>query len=292
MGIGLGFLCGWLFCWLCLHWPALPGLFVCWHRAISRTWWRWKTYHRGGRPRIGRETIDLIRRISRENPLWGAPRIHGELLKLGVRIAQSTVSKYMVPRHGRPTQTWKTFLRNHADAIAAIDMLTVRTLTLENLYALVVLGHGRRTVLHTEVTSYPTAQWLANQITEAFPWNTAPAFLVRDNDGAYGRVFRRRIYAMGIRDHPTIPHSPWLNGHVERLIGSIRRECLDHLIILDVDHLRRVLRTYADYYNNDRTHLALGKDSPLSRAVEVRGAIVSRPVLGGLHRRYSRNFVK
>ena len=194
----------------------------------------------------------------------------------------------MAPRKGRPTQSWATFLRNHAHAIAAIDMFTVRALGFKRLYGFVALGLGRRVVLRTDVADHPTALWLARQITEAFPWDTAPEFLVRDNDGAYGLVFWRRVRAMGIRDRPTMPRSPWQNGYVERLVGSIRRDCLDHMIILDEAHLRRVLAAYADYYNNDRTHLALGKDAPLSRAVEARGKLVSRPVLGGLHRRYGR----
>ena len=268
---------------------GLPDVLVRWHRAAVRLWWRHKSIHRGGRPRISAELIELIRRMSRENPLWGAPRIHGELLKLGFHVAQSTVSKYMVPRGDRPVQTWTTFLRNHAPEIAEIDMLTVPTLALDYLYAFVVLGHGRRAILHVEVTYYPTALWLSQQITEAFPWTEAPRYLVRDNDGAFGLVFRRRLRAMGIRDRPTAPHSPWQNGHVERLIGSIRRECLDHVIIFHADHLRRVLRDYADYYNNHRTHLALAKDTPNFRPVEIDGGIIAQPVLGGLHRRYRRN---
>ena len=167
-------------------------------------------------------------------------------------------------------------------------MLTVRTVTFENLYVFVVLGLGRRRILHIEVTDHSTSLWLARQITDAFPWDEAPKYVARDNDGAYGMTFRRRLRAMGIRDKPIRPHSPWQNGYVERLIGSIRRECLDHQFIWSAAHLRRVLRAYADYYNNDRTHLGLGKDSPNSRAVEAEGEIVSRPVLGGLHHRYSR----
>ncbi len=167
-------------------------------------------------------------------------------------------------------------------------MLTVPTLGFERLYAFVVLGLGRRRILHIEVTDHPTAAWLALQITEAFPWDEAPEYLVRDNDGAYGEVFRRRVRAMGIRDRPIQPYSPWQNGYVERAIGSIRRECLDHVIILSATHLRRVLRDYADYYNNDRTHLGLGKDAANFRPIEAEGRIVSRPVLGGLHHRYGR----
>ena len=250
------------------------------HEACFRAWWRWRSRAKGGRPRISRALISLIRRISRENPLWGAPRIHGELLKLGFTLAQSTVSKYMPLRRGRPTQSWTTFLHQHADAIAA--MLTVRTLTFECLYAFVVLAHGRRNILHIEVTAHPTALWLTNQITEAFPWDTAPKFLIRDNDGAYGPVLRRRVWAMGIGDRPTRPYSPWMNSYAERLIGSIRRDCLDHMIVLNADHLRHVLRDYADYYNNDRTHLGLGKDTPNTRPCSVRTpkAIQDQPFIG------------
>jgi len=265
-----------------------PETLLRWHRAGFRAWWRWKSRNRGGRPKIAWELRELIRRMAQENPLWGAPRIHGELLKLGFEVAQSTVAKYMPRRQRGGSQGWRTFLRNHAGEIAAIDMLTVPTLGFERLYVFVVLGLGRRKILHIDVTDHPTAEWLARQITEAFPWGTAPSSLIRDNDGAYGEVFRKRLYAMGIRDNPTAPHSPWQNGYAERVIGSIRRECLDHLAIFNAAHLRRALRAYVDYYNNHRPHLALNKDSPNSRPVEHVGAIVSRPVLGGLHHRYGR----
>src|SRR6266404_208296 len=191
--------------------------------------------------------------MSKENPKWGASRLHGELLMLGFEVAQSTVSKYMV-RGRSPSQGWKTFFRNHAQAIAAIDLFVVPTLTFERLFAVLVLGHGRRKLLWFEVTRHPTAEWLARQITEAFPWASAPAYLVRDNDRAYGHVFTARLRAMGIRDRPIAPASPWQNGHAERLIGTIRRECLDHVIVLGELHLRRILKSYADYYNCDRTH--------------------------------------
>jgi hypothetical protein len=177
--------------------------------------------------------------MSKENPLWGAPRIHGELLKLGFVIAESTVSKYIARRPGPPSQTWRTFLRNHADAIAAIDLCVVPTLTFECLFAFLVLGHGRRQLLWFAVTRHPTAEWLAQQIVvEAFPWGTAPTYLVRDNDGAYGWVFRHRVRAMGIRDRPISPRSPWQNPHAERLIGTLRRDCLDHVLIFGERHLR------------------------------------------------------
>jgi transposase InsO family protein len=256
-----------------------------WHRAGFQAFWRWKS--RAGRPRIDRALRDLIQQMSRENPLWGASRIHGELLKLGFEVAQSTVSKYMA-RPSKPSQGWKTFLRNHAEAIAAIDMCVVPTLTFERLFAFLVLGHGRRQLLWFEVTRHPTAEWLARQITEAFPWTSAPAYLVRDNDRAFGHVFTSRIRAMGIRDRPISPGSPWQNGIAERFVGTLRRECLDHMLIFGEAHLRQVLSFYAEYYNEVRTHLGLGKDAPLSREVQRSGDLVAIPILSGLHHRYVR----
>jgi transposase InsO family protein len=277
-------------------WPNLldtvqvvePGTILRWHRAGFKAFWRWKSRSRAGRPKIDRGLRDLIQRISRENPLWGAPRIHGELLMLGFEVAQSTVSKYMVRGRNPPSQTWKTFLRNHAQAIAAIDVCVVPTLTFDVLYAFLVLGHGRRQLLWIEVTRHPTAEWLAQQITEAFPWSSAPAYLVRDNDRAYGHIFTRRLRAMGIRDRPISPRSPWQNGYTERLIGTLRRECLDRILIFGEQHLRRVLASYAAYYNQARTHLALQKDAPFHRAVQRFGAIVAVPHLAGLHHQYVR----
>jgi transposase InsO family protein len=241
-----------------------------------------------GRPKIDRRLRDLIQRMSRENPLWGASRIHGELLMLGFEVAQSTVSKYMVRRRNPPSQAWKTFLRNHAEAIVAIDMCVVPTLTFDLLLAFLVLGHGRRQLLWFEVTRHPTAEWLAQQITEAFPWASAPAYLVRDNDRAYGHVFTSRIRTMGIRDRPISPGSPWQNGYAERLIGTLRRECLDQIVIFGEAHLRRILSAYAAYYNQARTRLALQKDAPLRRAIQRSGAVVAVPVLAGLHHQYVR----
>jgi transposase InsO family protein len=265
-----------------------PETVLRWHRAGFVAYWRWKSRKRAGRPKIDRGLRDLIRRMSRENPLWGASRIHGELLMLGFEVAQSTVSKYMVRGQDPPSQTWKTFLRNHAQAIAAIDMFVVPTLSFDLLFAFLVLGHGRRQLLWIEVTRHPTAEWLARQITEAFPWRSAPTYLVRDNDGAYGHVFTRRLRAMGIRDRPISPRSPWQNGCAERLIGTVRRECLDQMISLGETHLRRILCAYAAYYNQVRTHLALQKDAPLHRAIQRSGAIVAVPILAGLHHQYVR----
>jgi len=197
--------------------------------------------------------------MSRENPLWGAPRIHGELLKLGFELAESTVSKYMIRRRRPPSQSWRTFLRNHAEAIAAIDLCVVPTVNFERLFAFVIIGHGRRQLLWFAVTRHPTAEWLAQQIVEAFPWETAPTYLVRDNDGAYGPVFRRRVRAMGIRDRPISPRSPWQNPYAERLIGTLRRDCLDHVVIFGARHLRRVLAAYFADYNQTRTHPVVRK---------------------------------
>jgi transposase InsO family protein len=226
--------------------------------------------------------------MSKENPLWGAPRIHGELLKLGFEIAESTVSKYMIRHRGPPSQTWRTFLCNHADAIAAIDLCVVQTLTFECLFALVVVGHGRRQLLWFAVTRHPTAEWLAQQIVEAFPWGATPTYLVRDNDGAYGLAFTNRVRTMGIRDRPIAPRSPWQNPYVERLIGTLRRDCLDHVLIFGERHLRRVLTLYSLYYNETRTHLGLDKDAPLRRVVQRSGTIITTPILSGLHHRYAR----
>ena len=209
---------------------------------------------------------------------------------LGFEVAQSTVSKYMVRGGTPPSQAWKTFLQNNAEAIAAIDMCVVPTLIFDRVFAFLVLSHGRRQLLWFEVTRHPTAEWLARQITEAFPWASAPAYLIRDNDRAYGHVFTSRLRAMGIRDKPIAPASPWQNTFAERLIGSIRRECVDHFIVFGEAHLRRILQTYARYYNDIRTHRSLDKDAPVSRAVQRAGIINSHPVLGGLHHHYVRVF--
>jgi transposase InsO family protein len=223
-----------------------------------------------------------------DNPLWGAPRIHGELLKLGFEVAQSTVAKYMAKRRGPPSQGWRTFLRNHGPDIAAMDLFVVPTIRLGLLYAFVVVRLGRRHLVWSNVTRNPTAEWIARQLTEAFPWDEAPRYLIRDRDRIYGEVVRRRIRAMGIRDKPIAPRSPWQNGFAERLIGSIRRECLEHFVILSEGHLRQTLQSYAVYYNKIRTHRSLNKDAPAFRPLQRIGEITSHPVLGGLHHHYVR----
>ena len=266
-----------------------PETLVRWHRAGFCRYWRWKSRSPGGRPPIGAELRTLIRRMSLENPLWGAPRIHGELLKLGFAVAQSSVARYMARRSNDPSgQSWATFVRNHAPQIAAMDLFVAPTIGFDLLYALIIVQLDRRELVWVNVTAHPTAEWIARQITEAFPWNEAPRYLIRDRDGIYGSVVRRRLRAMGIRDKPISAGSPWQNCFAERLIGSIRRECVDHLVVFGEQHLRRVLRSYALYYNEARTHRSLNKDAPLSRPVQSTGRIVSHSLVGGLHHQYVR----
>jgi transposase InsO family protein len=271
----------WIFVQLYRWFPSIlelitiiqPETLVRWHRAGFRRYWRWKSRRQGGRPQIQTALRALIRQMSIENRLWGAPRIHGELLKLGFEVSQSTVAKYMAGRRGPPSQGWRAFFANHGPHIAAMDLFVVPTIGFGLLYAFVIVRLDRRTLVWTNVTRHPTADWIARQITEAFPWNEAPRYLIRDRDSVFGAVVTRRLCAMGIRDKPIAPASPWQNAFAERLIGSIRRECVDHLIVLGERHLRRILRRYADYYNEVRTHRSLNK---------------SHAVLGGLHHRYVR----
>ena len=265
-----------------------PETLVRWHRAGFRRYWHWKSRQRGGRPQVQTELRVLIRRMSIENPLWGAPRIHGELLKLGFQVSQSSVAKYMGKRRGPPSQGWRAFLANHAPHSAAMDLFVVPTIGFDLLYAFVIVRLDRRDLIWISVTRHPTAEWIARQVTEAFPWNEAPRYLIRDRDRIFGAVVARRLRSMGIRDKPIAPASPWQNGFAERLIGSIRRECVDHIIVLGEAHLRRILRSYARYYNEIRTHRSLNKDAPVSRAIQRIGIVKSHAVLGGLHHHYVR----
>jgi transposase InsO family protein len=267
-----------------------PATLLRWHRQGFRSYWRWKSRAKPGRPTIGRDVIALIKRIAHESVLWGAPRIHGELAKLGIEIAESTVAKYMPhhPRRHDGGQSWRTFLANEFEGVAAMDLMTVPTVAFDQLYALIVLSLKQRRLVFVTATNHPTAVWLAQQIRESFPWDTAPKILIRDNDKKYGNAFKRTVRAFGIRDRPTSPHSPWQNGYVERVIGTVRRECLDHALILNETHLRRLLSNFAGYYNANRTHLSLEKDAPDGRAIERDGEITSVRVLGGLHRVYGR----
>ncbi len=265
-----------------------PETVVRLHRHGFRAYWRWKSWSRGGRPKTTAEIRRLIREMSLANPLWGAPRIHGELLKLGIDVGQTTVAKYMARSRRPPSQGWKTFLQNHAEGIASIDLFVVPTVSFRLLYGFLMLRHDRRQILSLGVTAHPTAEWIARQITEACGWDRAPRYIVRDRDGVYGGVFIRRLRAMGIRDRPTSPRSPWQNPYVERLIGSIRRECLDHIVVFSERHLGRILDAYTAYYNQVRPHLSLNKDAPVTRRIQAIGRIVPRPILAGLHHHYVR----
>jgi transposase InsO family protein len=287
-----------IFVWLYRLWPASigairiihPKTLIRWHREGFRLYWRWKSRPRNGRPRVSAELRALIRQMSQQNPLWGAPRIHGELLKLGFDISEATVSRYLPRRPCDPDQRWKTFVANHRHCMASIDFLVVPTVTFKLLFILVVLNHRRRELVHLAVTPNPTAAWTAQQMREAFPWDDAPRYVIHDRHRTFGKAFRRRVQAMGITPVPTAPRSPWQNGHVERVIGSLRRECLDHIIVVNERHLRRVLGAYLAYYNRTRTHLALSKDAPVPRAMSppTDGNIIAIPQLGGLHHRYER----
>lgn len=268
-----------------------PETVIGWHRKGFRFYWMWKSRQcRGGRPAIPRDVRALISRMSRENPLWGAPRIHGELLKLGIEVSEATVSKYLARLPKPPSQTWRTFLGNHSKALASIDFFVLPTATFRLLMVFIVLHHERRQIVHFGVTAHPTAAWVAQRITEAFPWGSAPRYVIRDRDSVTGALVRARIKAMGIEEVVTAPRSPWQNPYVERMIGSIRRECLDHLIVVDERHLRRILASYLDYHHRSRTHLSLGKDSPVARPVETAkaGKIIALPQVGGFHHRYER----
>ena len=268
-----------------------PETVVRWHRQGFRLYWRWKSRRgRSGRLPIDPKIRALVRRMSLANPLWGAPRIHGELLKLGIAISQASVAKYMARHRRPPPQSWRTFLANHLGDLVSVDFFTVPTATFRVLFVFVVLSHKRRQVLHFNVTEHPTAEWTARQIIEAFPWDTAPRYLLRDRDGVYGDGFRRRAAGLGIMEVLAAPRSPWQNPYVERLIGSIRRECLDHVIVLNEAHLGCVLTSYMNYYHRSRTHLSLEKDAPAWRPIRppAMGKIVELRQVGGLHHRYER----
>jgi len=233
-----------------------PETVIAWHRRGFRLYWSRKSRHPQGRPSLSREVIDLIRRMSLANPRWGAPRIHGELLKLGFELSEATVAKYMARHRKPPSQTWRTFLANHMKDLVSSDFFVVPTVFFRVLFVFVILSHDRRRPVHVAVTEYPTAEWVAHQLLEAFPWDSAPHYLLRDRDGSYGEKFQETASWLGIREVLTAPQSPWQNAYVERLIGSIRRECLDHVIVLNETGLRRILKSYFDYYEQTRTHLS------------------------------------
>ncbi len=268
-----------------------PDTVVRWHRTGFKLFWRWKSRSgKVGRPKVEAEIRRLIRRRSRENPIWGVPRIQSELALLGHTVSEATVRKYRIRKRNPPSQTWRTFLDNHLTDIVAVDFFTVPTATFRILFAFVVLRHQRRKVVHFNVTAHPTAVWTSQQIVEAFPDDTAPRFLIRDRDGIYGHAFQQRIQNMGIEEVLIAPRSPWQNPYAERLIGSIRRECTDHVIVLNERHLMSILRSYFVYYHESRTHLSLNRNSPVAREVEPpeRGKVIAIPQVGVLHHRYRR----
>jgi len=268
-----------------------PDTVVRWRRRRFRDYWAQLSNGPGkklGRPRIGRQIRELVQTVARANPLWRAPRIHGELLKLGIEVSERTVSRILQTIKRPPSQTWKTFLHNHIGEIVATDFFTVPTVSMRVLFVFLVLSHPRRKVLHFAVAENPTAEWAGQQIVEAFADRDVPGYLIRDRDACYGREFRRRVQSLGIKEVITAPRSPWQNAFAERIIGSIRRECLDHVVVLNRRHLTRLLRKHFTYYQCSRTHLALAKDAPESRVVMSQGKIIAISQVGGLHHRYER----
>jgi putative transposase len=268
-----------------------PDIVLRWQRRRFREHWtQLSGRSTSGRPPVNAEITALVRKMAAANPLWGAPRIHGELRKLGIDFAERTVSRLLPKRRSPPSQTWRTFLTNHVRDLVAVDFFTLPTTRLRVLFVLVVLAHHRRRVVHFNVTEHPTAAWTAQQLVDTFPDDSAPPYLLRDRDGIYGQAFRRRVKGMGICEVLTAPHSPWQNPFVERFIGSIRRECLDHVLVLGKRHLRRTLARYFAYYHHARTHLVLDKDAPDVRPIELpeAGRILQIPEVGGLHHRYVR----
>ena len=267
-----------------------PETVIGWQRGGLRLFWRWKSRPRSGRPTKDPELIRLIRQMWVANPTWGSPRIQDELAKLGLHASTATIRKYRPKSRGRPSQDWWTFLRNHASAMAAMDFLVVPTVTGRVLYVLIVMTHERRKVVHFNITELPTAQWTAQQVVNAFPYDTAPTYLLRDRDSIYGSAFVRRVDGMGIQQKLIAPRAPWQNPYVERLIGSNRRECLDRVIVFNQRQLRRVVESYLEYYHKIRPHRSLSHDSPIPRPVEAPddGKVIEMPLVGGLHHQYRR----
>ncbi|HEY7709601.1 MAG TPA: integrase core domain-containing protein [Candidatus Entotheonella sp.] len=285
--------------WLSRLWPnwrsALnlfqPDTVTKWHQQGFKLYWRWRSKsQKEGRPPIDQEIRDLIRRMSHDNPSWGGPRILSELQLLGYSVSEATVAKYMPKARKPPSQTWRTFLANHVPDIAAIDFFTVPTLTFGVLYVFVVLRHEQRQVVHFNVTQHPTAHWTAQQIVEAFPFDAKPRFLLRDRDQIYGEYFRQRVENMGIEEVLIAPQSPWQNPYAERLIGTLRRELLDRVIVLNEAHLRRLMTSYLEYYHTVRPHLSLERNAPIPRPIQGRseGNVISMPHVGGLYQGYLR----
>jgi transposase InsO family protein len=288
-----------LWAWLASAWSGWraalvfvqPRTVIAWQRKRLRDYWT-RLSHQGrrGRPGVAKEIRELIRTMSTANPTWGSPRIMAELRKLGIAVAKSTVEKYRVRPSRPPSPTWRTFLATHAKDLVSMDFFTVTTVRFEILYVLIVLAHDRRRVRHFNITAHPSAAWTAQQVVEAFPWQTAPPYLLRDRDGIYGADFRRRVAGLGIEEVLTAPRSPWQSPYVERLIGSIRRECLDNVVVLHQRHLRRLLTAYFAHYHRWRCHRGLAMDCPEPRPIHgpEQGTVVEVAEGGGLYRHYER----
>jgi putative transposase len=285
--------------WLSRLWPGWldalefvqPRTVIAWQRRRIRDYWRRLGQQRTpGRPTIAKELRELIQAMWQANPTWGSPRIVGELRKLGIEVAKSTVEKYRVRPRKPPSPTWKAFLQNHVKDLVSMDFFVVPTATYQVLFVLVILAHERRQIMHYNVTEHPTAAWTAQQVVDAFPWDEAPRYLLRDRDRIYGDAFRQRVRNMGIQEVLIVPRSPWQNPYVERVIGSIRRELLDHVIVLNERHFTRLLQSYLEYYHGYRTHRALDMDTPVPRPVQPPelGRVWEVPEVGGLHHHYER----
>ena len=272
-----------------------PRTVVEWHRTGFRLYWKWLSRARqiGGRTPVSQEARALIFRMAAENPTWGAPRIHGELLKLGFALSEATVSRWLqrAPKNPHLAKSWLTFLRNHREAIAAMDFFTVPTLTFSILYCFFVIGHDRRKILHFNATRNPSALWIVQQMREAWPYAATRQFLLFDHDLKFGSDVVVAAREIGSEPMRTAFRSPWQNGVAERWVGSCRRDLLDHVIVLNEPHLKRLMTDYVRYYHEDRTHLGLAKDTPAGRPVAIRSAVGSKiqsfPRLGGLHHRYA-----
>jgi putative transposase len=274
----------------CRHLAVVrPESVIRWHRQAWHLFWRWRSRGPMGRPRLSAEVRELIATIAQENPRWGSERIRGELLKLGLVVSKRSIQRYRRRGPAHPSsQTWRTFLANHAHHLWAADLLTVQTLTFRTLYVLVFIARGRRELVHVNVTTDPTAAWVWRQVIQATPWGNKPRHLLRDHDAVYGRDFRQRAQRIGIDAIATPVASPRPNAVIERFLGTLRRECLDHLIVLDEQHLRSVLGEFVQYYNLERPHRALRLQTPVPALHAVEGSVRSRPVLGGLHHVYER----
>ena len=271
-----------------------PETVVRWHRAGFKLYWKWRSRHRNrvGRKRICKELRTLIFKMVAENPTWGAPRIHGELKMLGFDISERTVLRWMrkAPHSPEPAKRWAAFLSNHREAIAAIDFFTVPTLTFGVLTCFFVIAHDRRRILHFNVTRHPTSAWVSQQLLNAFPYDSAPKYLIHDRDAIFNSEVVKTIKVIGIESVRTSFKSPWQNGIAERFVGCCRRDLLDHVIVLNERHLKRLMRDYVQYFHEDRTHLGLAKEAPVGRAKEnnpnASCRVVALPRVGGLHHRY------